>query len=341
MTTQNRKTRNLGQAGAGAVLLFLAAGLLSAISPDGRGDQRRQAMRESEIHAMDTFAQSYGDADWSLVRSAIAAHPGDAANPQVMSVFLSLGNVYLTRFEERRAAADIDRALGLFEAVAGSEDLWGRRPFAGTVVAYLGISLARLAGECDVSAYQGRIDELRQKVIEVSAAEADAVAEAEIDGEEFLTTTPEEDAARAALYAAAAVLRPDDPRAKDWGQAVRLLAARLSSLDQRSAETAVTLSQAALLYELSGQAIPPEIQQLSSAWPLVVAFRGLSSVTGAQTSEAGVVVETGEPLETAVRESRFVAGLLYNYLRQFPPGSQCETEVEGSGPVPGFLSPAE
>ena len=73
----------------------------------------------------------------------------------------------------------------------------------------------------------------------------------------------------------------------------------------------------------------------------VVAFRGRSPITGAQTSEAGVFVGTGEPLETAIRESRFVAAVLYDYLRQFPPGSQCETEVGGSGPGPGWLSPTE
>jgi hypothetical protein len=288
---------------------------------------------------MDTFARSYGDADWSIVAIAIVAHPDDAANPKAMSVFLSLGNVYLTRFEERRAAADIDRALGLFEAVAGSEELWGRRPFTGSVVAYLGISLARLAGECDVIPYQGRIDELRQKVIEVSTAEAGAIAEAEIDAEEFLATTPEEDAARAALYAAAAVLRPEDPRAKTWEQDARFLGARLLSLETRSAETEMTLSQAALLYEMSGGAVPPELEQFFAARPLVVAFRGFSSTAGAQTGEPAVAVEPGEPLETAVRESRFVTALLSDYLRQFPPGSQCGTEGGETGPVPELMSP--
>lgn len=341
MTRQNRKPRSLGRAGAAASLVFFAASLLSAISPDERGDRRRQAMRESQIRAMDRFARSYGHANWSIVASAIAAHPGDPANPRIMSVFLSLGNVYLTRFEERRAAVDIDRALGLFEAVAGSEELWGRRPFAGSVVAYLGISLARLAGECDVSPYQGRIDELRQEVIEIGAAEADAVAEAEIDAEKFLATTPEEDAARAALYAAAAVLQPEDLRAKTWEQDARFLGAHLSSLETRSAETEMTLSQAALLYEMSGGPVPPELEQFFTARPLVVAFRGLSSMADAQAGKPAAVVEPGEPLETAVRESRAVAALLSGYLRQFPPGSQCEGVGEETGSVPEWLSPAE
>jgi hypothetical protein len=340
MIKQNRDSRNLGRAGAAAFLVFLAASLLVAISPDQRGDQRRQAMRESQIRAMDTFAQRYGDADWSLVVGPILANPGDAANPRIMSVFISLGNVYLTRFEERRAAEDIDRALGLFEDVAGHEELWGRRPFAGSVVAYLGVSVARLAGECDVSGYQGRIDELRRRVIEASGSEADAVAEAEIDAEKFVATTQEEDASRAALYAAAAVFQPEDPRAKDWGLYARLLALRLSSLESRSAETTVTLSQAAFLYEMSGGAIPTEIQQFFSAWPLEVAFRGRPSIVGARASEANVAIEPGDELETAVADSRFVAALLFNHLQQFRPGSRCGGDNEMLGPVPEMLSPA-
>src|SRR6476646_9875941 len=110
MNKQNRNTRVFGWTVAAALLVFFAAGPLRAIGPDERGE-RRQATQERQIRAMDAFALTYGDADWSIVAMAIAAHPGDAANPKAMSVFLSLGNVSLTRFEEFRAAADLDRAL--------------------------------------------------------------------------------------------------------------------------------------------------------------------------------------------------------------------------------------
>ena len=102
----------------------------------------------------------------------------------------------------------------------------------------------------------------------------------------------------------------------------------------------MTLSQAALLYEMSGKTVPPEIQQVLLPWPLAVAFRGRSSTAGAVRIETDSVVEPGEQLETAVRESRFVAALLSDYLRQFPPGSQCGTEGGNPGPVLEQLSPA-
>ncbi|HLN59383.1 MAG TPA: hypothetical protein VK416_12555, partial [Thermoanaerobaculia bacterium] len=176
MTKQNRKTGSLGRAAAFAVLFFLAAGLTLGISPRDRQGRRRQATRESRIAAMDVFGTNYGGVDWSPVMSDLAERPGERGNPRVVSIFLSLGNVDLNRFELRHSAADLDRAIGFFEAVAGRADLWGKRPLAGSVVAYLGISLVRLEEECDVGQSQSRIEELRRKVIEVSGDEADAIA---------------------------------------------------------------------------------------------------------------------------------------------------------------------
>src|SRR5713226_3066891 len=272
MNNQNQKAQNLGRGVVVVTLLvFLATSSMLAISSDDGPHRRRNPERDSRIRAMDAFARRYGGADWSIVGSALADHPGNASNPRIMSVFLSLGNVYLNRFEQHGAGADLDRSLAFFEAVAGNEQLWGKRPIAGAVVAYLGISLVRLEAECGVGGYQGRVEDLRRKVTEISAEEADAIAQAEEYAEEFVATTPEEDATRAALYAAAATLLPEDSRAQMWGYYVRSLAIRLSSLDARTAETA-------LVYEISGKEIPRELERFASAMssrqsPRLVEFR--------------------------------------------------------------------
>ncbi len=327
MAKQNRKTGSLGRAGAFAVLFFLAAGLALGISPrDGQG-RRRQAMRESRIAAMDVFGSKYGGVDWSPVMGSLAERPGDAGNPRIMSIFLSLGNVDLNRFELRHSAADLDRAIGFFEAVAGSADLWGKRPLSGSVVAYLGISLVRLEGECDVGQFRSRVEELRQKVIEVSGNEADAVAPLE-EYMYLIETTPEEDAARAALYAAAANLQPEDPRGETWRLYARLIAERLALLDSQTEETALSLSQAELLYELSGGDIPRVFERNLSRPRFVVAFRGSSSVSALREASPVRLNDPEDSLERAVGDSRILAALLSEYLREFPPGEQCEI-VEG------------
>lgn len=333
MDKSKRKTSSLGRAGAAAFLLLLTAGTALAISANGRPglDQRRQAMRMSQLRAMDVFAQDYGGVDWSIVGAELTSHPEDPANPRIMSIFLSLGNVYLTRFEERGGAADLDRALGLFEAVTGSDDLWGERPLSGSVVAYLAIGLARLERECDVGPFQSRIEDLRRQVIEIAGKEADAIPVGQVYAD-FFVMNPEEDAARAGLYAAAAYLRPDDPRAPVWVQYARIIAARLSFLGPATEETALDLSQAALLYAVSGERISETPENPVPA--LIEAFRGSSSGAGPQGSEPAPVFGTGplfqqkNALETAVRESRKVAALLIRYLSTFPPGSQCESQGE-------------
>lgn len=327
MTKQNRKTGSLGRAGALALVFFLAAGLALGISSRDRQGRRRQATRESRIAAMNVFGSNYDGVDWSPIMSALAEHPGERGNPRIMSIFLSLGNVDLNRFELRPSVADLDRAIGFFEAVAGSADLWGKRPLAGSVVAYLGISLVRLEGECDVGQSRNRIEELRRKVIEVSGDEADAVAPLE-EYMYLIETTPEEDAARAALYAAAANLQPDDPRAQAWTLYARMIAERLALRDSQTAETALSLSQAELLYELSGGDIPRVFERNLSRPRFVVAFRGPSSVSALREASPVLLNDPEDSLERAVGDSRILAALLSEYLREFPPGEQCEI-VEG------------
>jgi len=124
MTSENRKTRSLGRAGAAALLVFLAAGLLLAIGPDGTQPRRWRELRAKEMRIMDVFAGNYGGADWSLVTSDLAARPDDPANPAFMSVPLSFANVYLNRYELTGNKADLEQSVQIFEWVASSRGLW-------------------------------------------------------------------------------------------------------------------------------------------------------------------------------------------------------------------------
>ena len=129
MTKQNRNTRSLGPAGAAAFLLLLAASSALAISAvDGKPDpdQRRRAMRKSQIGVMDIFARNYGGADWSLVMSDLEAHPADPANPAFMSVPLSLANVYLNRYEVGGNKANLERSLADLRVGRGEPRALGR-----------------------------------------------------------------------------------------------------------------------------------------------------------------------------------------------------------------------
>jgi len=302
---------------------LLAASSLAALGRDDGQGRRRDAWRQRELQVMDQFAARYGEADFSIVGEALTVQPRSLTNPGIMSVFLSLGNVYLNRFEQSRDTADLDRSLGFLELVAGSSELWGKRPLAGSVVAYLGISVARLRTECGVSTYQSRIDGLSRQVFTVTAEEADAVAMVEEETEEFVATTAQEDAARAALYAAAAALLPEDPRATAWENNMRRLAVRLSSDDSQSTETMLALSQAALLYELSGKDIPLELDLFVFSVRRIGPIR-LSSLGGSSpASDSVAVVEPGDSLENAIRESRVVATVLVDYLRRLPPRLPC------------------
>ena len=333
MARQNRQPRSFGKAGVIALGLLLAANLALAISPNDSPFKRRQALRETQLRMMDEFARAYAGADWSAVTIALAEHPRAADNPRIMSIFLSLGNVFLNRYELGHAAADLDRALTYFETVAGGSALWGQRPLAGSVVVYLGVSVSRLDGECDVGAFGSRVEELHRKVTEVAADEADAIAPAEEYTEEYLETTAEEDAARAALYATAATLLPDDPRAAEWERDAGVLAMRISRAGAASAEAMLTLAQAELVYEASGRDVPRAYGLFSDSSRIVVAFRSAPS-GGVRVERAAPIFEADGTLETAVADSRVAASLLAAYLHRFPAGSQCgsvEEEISGLG----------
>ena len=321
MDTQNRRNQSLGHAAAFACILVLAASSVGAIGIDG--PPRRDPIRSRLLGTMNVFLVNYGSADFSAVQSALEASPADAGNPEIVSIALSLGNDYLGRFERFGKPEYLVRALESFESVAARRDLWGGRARSGVVVAYLDLSVVRINGECDVSAYQDRIDALWQTVRSLSAEEAAAANDAE-GLSESTSSNAEDNSARAVLYAWASILVSDDPRAEQWrGNAGRILAG--ISLDEcQSDETVLALSQAALGYELFGRESPKALRRSASSRALKILPVCSGSIAVYQATGPVERVEPGDTLAAAVHDSQVVAYLLSEiFLRQFPPGSQC------------------
>jgi hypothetical protein len=326
MTKQNRKSRSLGRAGALAFLLVLTASSAFAFRAfPGSPRRTREAIRLMQIRRMDIFAQNYGGANWSLVTADLMASPEGAENAAVMSIPLSLGNVYLNRYEIGHDRADLELSITRFEQVVSNYVLWERRAGSGAVISYLDISLSRLDAECDVGGFESRIGELWRKAMAITAAEAD-----EADGavptaamrKSILPIVDEEDASLASLYAAAASFLSDDSRAGGWAQHARRLAAGFPESVCQPMETVVALSQGALSFRLAGRETPPEFgstprgfRQTSADCP---SFRAAYETNGPVS-----VVAPGESLAAAIRDSRVFALYLEQYLSQFPPGSQC------------------
>ena len=300
-------------------------------------------MRESQIRVMDIFAQNYGGADWSPVTSDLESHPADPANTAFMSIPLSLGNVYLNRYEVGWNKADLERSLGMFEWVESNRELWGGREGSGSVVSYLDISLTRLRAECDVGGFESRIEELWRTAMAITEAEAQALLQAigEPDRPCRLGSTlgactlrilpvdsEQRQASRASLLAAASSFLPDDPRSPAWGESARrfAVAAPDSSFSAcEAAEAELVLAQGALSYRLAGGDIPSEFGAFSrtaaSNCPFFLTYKTTGPVE---------VVEPGDSLAAALADSRVVAFYLSErYLWQFPPGSQCESDVGG------------
>ena len=338
MTKRNRKIQSLGRLGAIAFFLALAASSTVAMRIDGRpGDglrRRQEAKRIREIRAMDIFAQNYGNTDWSLVTSDLVAHPDGTGNPAVMSIPLSLGNVYLNRYEIGHDKADLERAIQMFERVTTNRALWGEREGSGSVVSYLDISLSRLEGECDVGGFESRIEELWQTAMAITAEEAGALLEERPCGSTTwlgacvaailpVADDPEAAASRASLLAAASSFLAEDPRAEAWAQAARRLASLIPAGVCQTQETVLILSQGALSYGLAGREDPIEfasvLHGVSQASPSCPQVR-----TDYETNGPVAFVAPGDSLDKAVRDSRVVAYHLSQiFLVLFPPGSQC------------------
>jgi len=327
MDTQNRRNQSLGHAAAFACILVLAASSVGAIGIDGPprrdGSPRRDPVRNRQLGAMNVFLVNYGSADFSAVQDALEASPADAGNPEIVSIALSLGNDYVGRFERFGNREDLARALEAFESVAARRDLWGGRARSGGVVAYLDLSVVRIHGECDVSAYQGRIDALWQTVRSLTAEEAAAANDAE-GLSESLPSIAEDNAARAALYAWASILVFDDPRAEQWRANARRIVAGIAFDECQSDETVLALSQTALTYELFGGQSPMALRRSAASRAPKVLSSCSGSIAIYQTTERVAKVEPGDTLAAAVHDSQVVAYILSEiFLRQFPPGSQC------------------
>ena len=335
MIQQNRKTRSPRSVGTIVFVLFFAASFALG-SPPGRPRNRREAVRLALIRGMDVFGQYYAGADWSAVTSELQAHPAAAGNAAVMSISLALGNVYLNRYEVGRDKADLDRAIGVFEAVASNHALWGNRAGSGSIVSYLDISISRVDGECDIGGFESRTSALWETAKAITAEEAVALQAAAVS-ESTDPVLDVGDASRASLLAAAANFLGDDPRAEQWDQSARQLASRISATVCQTPETILALSQGGLSYRLVGREEPAEFA------PILNGARGFASIlNGAsgtwfcprpqfdfQTTGPVAAVSPGDSLDLAIHDSRVVAYRLSQvFLRLFPPGSQCSDTEE-------------
>src|SRR5260370_14742389 len=262
MDTKNRRNQSLGHAAALAGILVLAASSVGAIGIDG--PPHRDPVRSRLLGAMNVLLVNDGSADFSAVQDTLEASPADAGNPEIVSIALSLGNDYLGRFERFGKPEYLARALESFESVAARRDLWGGRARSGAVVAYLALSVVRIHGECDVSAYQDRVDALRQTVRSLTAEEAAAANDA--GGlSECKPSLAADNAARAALYAWASILVSDDPRADQWRANAGRIVAGIALAECQSDETVLALSQAALGYELFGTESPMALRRSATS----------------------------------------------------------------------------
>jgi len=345
MTKRNRKSRNLGRAGAIAFFVLLAAGSALALGSDGgpadRTRIRREARRMLEIRKMGIFGQNYAGADWSLVAADLAAHPEGAGNPAVLSIPLSLGNVYLNWYEVAHDPANLDRAIQMFEWVTSNHGLWGRRDGSGSVVSYLDLSVRRLQGECDIGGFESRIEGLWQAAMDITEEEAAAVLPGWPCSPIFalgacplaiLPVGDEEAASRASLLAAASNFLAGDSRAEAWGKNARELAWEFRASVCQSPEIQLALAQGALAYLLAGGDVPagfPAVHGTRQTGP--VASNCSSPARDYETAQPVAVVTPGESLDLAIRDSRVVADhLSETLLWLFPPGSQCEPLEEGT-----------
>jgi hypothetical protein len=298
---------------------FLAASSALAL---GRGEvdtpQRQRLLR---MRVMDVLAENYDKTNWYDVTSDLSAHPLDAENPAVMSIFLSLGNVHLNRFEKDRDPSHLDRSLLFFEWVVANRNLWGEREGSGSVVSYLDISVRRLREECDVGAFGSRVDALVNAATAITAEEADAVLAAL--GLESFRPIIAGDSSRISLLAAAANFLKDDSRASGWGQSAEKLAASLKTTDCQTLKNAMDLSLGALSYRLARQPVPEEFAQVSFYGQFREPLGCSAIVSGYETNGPVSAVTLGDSLDRAIHDGQVVAIDVEQYLWFFPPGSAC------------------
>jgi hypothetical protein len=318
MVKQTGTHRSIGRISVFAVIAGLAASAALAL-----GHQRpsREERRLSEIRTMNIYGLNYGATDWSAVTQELAANPDAAGNTAVMSIPLSLGNVYLNRFETGHDPADLQRGIQMFQRVVGNYAWWGGRTGSGSVVTYLDISMSRLRAECDVGELQSEIDALWDAARVITAEEADAALVAE-GTESTIPAAGRFDPSRVSLLASAASLLGDDSRASGW----EATAVEIASSYENSCltlETYIALTQATLAYNISKREVPPGLVGLFS---LAVFRQGVGCgplITAYQTSGPVAAVTDGGSLAAAIHDSEVVTFILDRMLSQFHPGTQC------------------
>jgi hypothetical protein len=193
---------------------------------------------EASSKIMGVLLHAYESTDWSLVERLMAEHPDAAGNANIMVVPISLGNAYLSRFDERHDIADFERGLAWLEWVAGRHDWWGRRWLTPAVAQYLAISTLRFATTHGSEDFQSRIFSVWDRCLAILEQEADLRLGADLPYRNSLgvggddpydssltgDTKGEENAWEAVVLAAAANLLPLHPHAVDWDRKARQLA---------------------------------------------------------------------------------------------------------------------
>ncbi len=297
MASKEPTTRWLEALGVLVLALFLEAkpvtGQESEVSdPVETEIPAEEALRLAEWKIMDRLAEAYGSTRWSSVAEFLGANPGYEGNPNIMFIPLSLGNVYLNRYEWRHDISDLERSVEWFEWVACKHWLWGRRWLAAPVVSYLDISLLRLRAERVPARYEGRLEAVWQAALAITAEEADARLTPDFpygpyDSSATGDSKGEENAWEAGLLAAAANLLAGHPRAAGWDAKARQLAydaitrpsdppdsegLKVTTVEEDfalsnhglfpnptyAAATIELLLQGALTYRLTGREIPAE-----------------------------------------------------------------------------------
>lgn len=314
-------------------LLGLGIGTARALRPGQdlrpRGDGRRRAA----LLQMGFLEQMYSESDWATFRDAIASDPRGDDNAELMLIPVSLGNVYLNDYQLRRSRTDFERGFGAIEWVAANDQLWGGRRSSGTVVAYLELSITRLADECDVGSAAARVAALKERVDEILSREA---ASRLMSGVSDLEAS-EAAADSAALFAAAASFLPDE-NSTSWEAEGRLAAARAIA-ECPTGAALLSLSEGALAFSLTGRLIPGEYQQipiLSPAnRPRVVCVGSAARRPPMHFMTIVPADDLEERLSDALVNSRTVAlTLTGSFLWQYPPGSECvESPFDPSAPL--------
>jgi hypothetical protein len=200
-----------------------------AQTPRAPVSHTQEELRRTEWRVMDVLAQLYGETDFSLVTSYMAENPESAGNPNIVFIPLSLGNVYLNRYEWRNHISDLETSIEWLEWVTGNHSLWGQRWLSAPVVSYLDLTIRRLESHGEIADLQDRIARLRDQALRITEEEADARltgAFPYLPYDSCLTgdSKAEENAWEATLLAAAANLLPQHEHAAVWDSLARQLA---------------------------------------------------------------------------------------------------------------------